>query len=85
MADLKPINTRTAEVLEATKKLFELGITKQAYPELDGFFRDLNTFLKGSDYSITGRVKLQGLNRTLAYNLCVTASIPCTIALLNNQ
>ena len=79
---LKPIDIRTTEVVQATKKLFELGITKEAYPELDRFFQDLNTFIKGSDHSITGRVYLDGIGRTLAYNLCVSGTIKSTIVLL---
>jgi hypothetical protein len=85
MPTLKPIDIRTTEVIPATKKLFELGITKTTYPELDRFFQDLNMFIRGCDYSISGRVNLDGLNRTLAYNLCASSNISSTIVLLSNK
>lgn len=79
---LKPIEERTAEVVQATKKLFELGISKNVYPEIEKYFIDTNAFIRGADYSITGRIYLDGISRTLAYNLCTSAGIKSTIVLL---
>lgn len=82
-AALKTTEERTNEVLEATKKLYELGISKSAYPELNTFFQDVNTFIRGTEYSLSGRIVLPGIGRVLVYNMCITSGVKTTIILKN--
>jgi hypothetical protein len=80
----KTISERISEIKLIYEKLQNLGIDGEVCPEIKNFKEIANTFVKDG-ISLSGKIKLQSIDRTLVYILSIRSHITSSVALKCNN
>lgn len=80
----KTISERISEIKLIYEKLKNLGIDSEVCPEIKIFKEITNTFVKDS-ISLSGKIKLQSIDRTIVYILSIKSHITSSVALKYNK
>lgn len=80
----KTISERIAEIKLIYEKLQNLGLNEEVCPGIKEFKGIANTFVK-EGVSLSGKIKLQSIDRTLVYILSIRSHITSSVALKYNN
>ena len=81
---MKNLQERLKEMLNIYEQLRDLGLDEHVCPELTKFKKDANDFIK-EGISISGKVKMQEIDRDLVYVLSTQDHITSHAKLVLNQ